>query len=120
MREQALTLESPWRHDAVAGLARIALAQGDDAKAVGALATVLAHSAAGGTLDGSVKPRLIELTCYKVLARARDVGAAAWLTRAHDALRAQAATIDDPDLRRSFLQNIPYHREIGAIGEAST
>ena len=120
MREQALTLESPWRHDAVAGLARIALAQGDDAKAVGALGTVLAHSAAGGTLDGSVKPRLIELTCYKVLARARDVGAAAWLTRAHDALRAQAATIDDPDLRRGFLQNIPYHREIGAIGEAST
>jgi len=35
MREQALTLESPWRNDAVAGLARIALAQGDDAKVHG-------------------------------------------------------------------------------------
>jgi len=120
MRQQALALESAWRYDALAGLARIALAQGDDAKALRHLEIVLAHSAAGGTLDGTVKPRLIELTCYNALARARDVGATAWLKRAHDALRTQATTIDDLDLRRSFLENIPYHREIVAIAEAST
>jgi len=120
MRQQALALESAWRYDALAGLARIALAQGDDAKALRHLEVVLAHSAAGGTLDGTVKPRLIELTCHNALARARDVGATAWLKRAHDALRTQATTIDDLDLRRSFLENIPYHREIVAIAEAST
>jgi hypothetical protein len=68
--------------------------------------------AAGGTLDGTVKPRLIELTCHRVLARAADPRAAAWLARAHDALRAQATTIHDPGLCRSFLHDIPYHREI--------
>ena len=120
MEQQALNLESAWRHDAVAGLARTALARGDDAKALRHVGIVVAHAAAGGTLDGTVKPRLIELTCYKALARARDAGAAAWLRRAHDALRAQAATIEDLDLRRSFLHDIPYHREIVAISQGST
>ncbi|MGZ5276922.1 MAG: hypothetical protein ACXWCU_13500, partial [Caldimonas sp.] len=65
-------------------------------------------------LDGTVKPRLIELTCYRVLAQAGDLRAAEWLTRAHAALQVQAATIPDPALRQGFLQNILYHREIVA------
>jgi tetratricopeptide (TPR) repeat protein len=112
MRREASALGIGWQHDAVAGLAAVALAQGDVAHALAELQTILTHVAAGGTLDGTVKPRLIELTCYRVLAQADDPRAAAWLARAHDALQAQAMTIADVGLRRSFLQAIPYHREI--------
>jgi len=112
MRHEALAIGSPWQHDAVAGLAQVALTQGNDAQALRALQPVLDHVSGGGTLDGSVKPRLIELTCYQVLARCGDPRATEWLTRAHDALQAQATSIHDLGLRRSFLQSIPHHREI--------
>jgi class 3 adenylate cyclase len=120
MRREALAIGSPWQLDAVAGLARVASAQGDDARALRELQPVLGHVAAGGTLDGTVKPRLIELTCHRVLARASDPRAAEWLTRAHDALRAQATSIHDSGLRRSFLQDIPHHREIVATAEGGS
>ena len=81
---------------------------------------VLAHVADGGTLEGTVKPRLIELTCHKVLRKADDPRAAGWLTRARDALRTQATTIHDAELRRRFLQDIPHHREIVELSEATT
>ena len=67
----ALAIGSAWQHDAAAGLAEVALAHDDVAKALAALADVLGLSAAGGTLAGTVKPRLIELTCYKALVRGR-------------------------------------------------
>jgi len=98
-------------------LAQVASAQRDGAQALRELQPLLGHVAAGGTLDGTVKPRLIELTCHKVLARANDPRAAEWLARAHDALLAQATSIHDAGLRRSFLQNIPHHREIVVTAE---
>jgi hypothetical protein len=68
----------------------------------------------GGSLVGTVKPRLIELTCYRVLTRTGDERAGAWLSRAHSGLDVQAATIADAALRRRFLDGIPHHREIAA------
>jgi hypothetical protein len=41
--------------------------------------------------------------------RARDV-----LERAHAKLQEQATKITDEAMRRSFLENVPYHREIVA------
>jgi class 3 adenylate cyclase/tetratricopeptide (TPR) repeat protein len=120
MRRRAAEIDSPWQHDAAAGLAQVALAQGDDTQAFRELEVVLDHLARGGTLVGTVKPRLIELTCYKVLTQACDPSAANWLGRAHAALQAQAMTIPDADLCRGFLQNIPYHREIVSAFEALT
>jgi len=116
-RAQALEIESPWQHDASAWLARVALAQRDGAAALREVKSLLAHLAGGGTLVGTLTPRLIELTCYRVLAGAGGGGdptAAEWLTRAHEALQAQAATIPDAALRQGFLHNIPLHREIVA------
>ncbi len=120
MRQLAQEIDSPWQHDASAGLALVDLAQGDAAGALREVEAVLAHVAAGGTLHGTVKPRLIELTCYQVLSRARDPRAARWLARAHEALQQQAGSIPDPDLCRSFLENVPCHREIVRAFEAST
>jgi hypothetical protein len=47
------------------------------------------------------------------LARARTI-----LDQAHTALLERAAAIDDPDLRRKFLENVPVHREIASAWEA--
>ena len=118
----ALEIGSAEPHDASAGLARVALAEGDTAAALAALQPLLSHVAAGGTLDGTDYPRQIELTCHQALARAGDPAAADWLARAHSALMAQADAIGrdssqhgaDPALRQGFLSNIPHHREIVA------
>ena len=104
----------------------MALAEGDAAAALATLQPLLDHMAAGGTLDGTQDPHLIELTCHQALARAGDPAAADWLARAHTALMAQADAITresrressqhgaGPALRHGFLNNIPYHREIVA------
>jgi predicted ATPase/class 3 adenylate cyclase len=116
-REGASGIGSPWQHEASAGLARVALAAGDDGAAqaaMQALQPLLDHVAAGGTLDGTEVRRLIELTCHQVLARAGDPRADEWLVRAHGALMAQAEALSDAALRQGFLQNIPWHREIVA------
>ena len=113
---RAVEIGSPYRHDAAAGLARVALAEGDTAAALQALQPLLADPAAvadAGLLEGVEFPRLVELTCHRVLEGAGDRDrAAAWLARAHGALQRQAATIADPALRQGFLRNIPAHREI--------
>ena len=133
-RELALEIDSHQQHDASAGLARVALAErsaaGASAAAPAAPATEAAHAAlqalqplldhlaAGGTLDGTEGPRLIELTVHQALALAGDPRAAEWLARAHTALMAQADAISqhstDPALRHGFLNHIPHHRAIVA------
>lgn len=66
------------------------------------------------TNDAARFDRDIELTCHLVLAAAGDARAAGWLQVAHSKLQGEAATIADAALRRSFLTNIPEHREIEA------
>jgi class 3 adenylate cyclase len=118
---RALEIDSALQHDASAGLARVALAEGGAAAAraaVAALQPLLDHVAAGGTMDGTEFPRLIELTCHQALARAGDPRAAEWLERGHTALMAEADAITrhspDAALHQGFLQNIPWRREIVA------
>ena len=113
-RASALEIGDPGHHDATAGLARVALAQGNVAAAMREVEGLLAHLSAGGTLDATEYPRLIELTCHQVLARGGDARAAEWLTRARTNLQAKAATIPDAAMRQGFLGNIPEHREIMA------
>jgi class 3 adenylate cyclase/tetratricopeptide (TPR) repeat protein len=117
----AREIDDPAQHDASAGLARVALAEGDAAGAIAALQAVKALLDAGGTLEGTEYPRLIELTLHHALARVGDPEAVQWLERAHRALMADADAIA-PDLgaseRRMFLENIPHHREIVAAWAA--
>jgi len=113
---RASEISSPYRHDASAGLARVALAQDDTPAAMQALAPLLALGVHGGAdedpLEGVEFPRHVEWTCYRVLTRAGDPRASEWLDRAHGALQTRAATITDAGLRQGFLRNIPIHREI--------
>lgn len=76
---------------------------------------MLAYFANGGTLDGTDEPLRISLTCYQVLQATGDLRAAEVLATAHATLTEQAAKISDAQMRRSFLENVPYHR---AIAEA--
>ena len=117
-RDVAREINSPAQHDATAGLARSALAQGAGPRALQELKPLLDHVAAGGTLGGVDCPREVELTCHRVLAAAGDPRAAEWLKCAHANLQATAVTIGDPEMRRMFLTNIPEHREIVTLWKA--
>ena len=54
----------------------------------------------------------IYLTCYRVLQANDNPRAQSILDVAHQALQEQAVAITDQEMRRSFLENVPYHREI--------
>jgi hypothetical protein len=103
--------------DDLAGQARVMLAQGDAARAGqlawDAMAWIELH---GET--GIEYPTQVYLICYQALRVAAGSDPAA-LARASDVLRrgqgylqAQAAGIQDPALRRSYLENIPFNRDL--------
>jgi class 3 adenylate cyclase/tetratricopeptide (TPR) repeat protein len=121
--EQALTAFSeaktiaksiglPWQHDATAGCARTELAQGKIHKAFAHAQILIAHLDAGGSFDGTENASLILLTCYRVLLKAGDPRAHELLSHAHTELHSKANGIADPDLRISFMTNVPEHREV--------
>jgi hypothetical protein len=66
----------------------------------------------GHGLDGTVEPCLVYLTCYRVLQADQDPRASAVSETAHALLQERAAKIQDETQRRSYLENVPFHREI--------
>jgi hypothetical protein len=104
--------------EAQAGLAQIALAQGDRVQAqhwVDALLPVLeAQPNAGFTT-----PFFTYHTCYRVLTANQDRRAPAVLELGCCLLLDYAAGISDLALRRSFLENVAVHRELQVLHHAS-
>ncbi len=101
--------------EAVAGLVAVALAHGDLAQAQAHVETILeylGHTTL--TTNSTEEPFRVELICYQVLYALGDSRATAVLESAHERLQQQAARIFDPALQRSFLENVPHHREIVA------
>ena len=93
-----------------AGLAHIALAQGDLAGAqaqIEAILPVLAEQPHAGYNN----PFFIYLTCYRVLAANGDSRATALLQQGYDLLQQDAAALDD-DSRDRFLSVVPIHRNL--------
>ena len=97
--------------EAQAGLARVCLAAGDLAGAMGYVEDILSHLERG-TLEGTEQPLLVYLTCYQVLQEAGDVRAPAVLEEGYLLLQEIADKFTDPELRRSFLENVAAHREL--------
>ncbi|HZD56895.1 MAG TPA: tetratricopeptide repeat protein [Anaerolineales bacterium] len=95
-----------------AGLARVALIQGDLSAAQAQVGLILNHLDIGGSLDGTDEPLKVYLTCYSVLEAAHDERAALVLETAHTMLLARANHIQDKAARLAFLEDIPYHREL--------
>ncbi len=103
--EQHMAIESR------AGLARVALLQGNVPRAEDDLAAVLDYLEGDGRVDGMEDPFQVYLTCYQVLQAASDPRADQILERAFDELQAHVCNIDLAS-RRPFLQNVPAHREL--------
>jgi predicted ATPase/class 3 adenylate cyclase len=98
--------------DDFAGLARIAVAQGQTAQALEIVEDILTWIEFYG-LAGIEYPLQVYLTCYHILQstpdRAQEV-----LSAAHGVLMERAASIRDEALRLKFLQDVEVNREIMA------
>jgi DNA-binding SARP family transcriptional activator/predicted ATPase len=105
-------LRDPQRaSEARAGLAQLALLQGDLAEGQRQVAIILPILT--DTLRvGLDEPFLVYLTCYQVLAASNDPRAAAVLQQGYALLQQYASHIQDDALRRSFLENINVHRRL--------
>ncbi len=108
----AQDMGSPYVHDARAGLARAELARGGLQLARAHVEVLLAHAEAGGSFEGTLARRLIELSCWQVLNQAGDERAPRVLQAAHTALMESAAAVQDPALRAAMLSQVPEHRLI--------
>lgn len=100
----------------LAGLARVALAQGQlmQAKAyIDELVPQLTYQ----TYAGIVELLRIYLTCYQVLTAVHDERASKLLTMGYTILQERAAKIESAMLRRSYLQ-IAVHAELRRLYEA--
>ncbi len=104
--------------DALTGLARCAMADGDRSAAQSLLEEALRFLAEGEAQAEDAA--LIYLTGYRLF-NALGLPERAWtcLSRGRRLLRRQAARIADPQIRESFLYNVPVHREILTAGEPS-
>jgi DNA-binding SARP family transcriptional activator/tetratricopeptide (TPR) repeat protein len=114
--EQAVAIfrdmgQSNYVQDPLAGLARVALAQGDGAQALKRVEHILSHGDAG-TVALSHEPPVVYLTCYRVLKAARDPRALRVLASAHALLQRRAARLPDERMRHAYLHGVAAHREI--------
>ena len=73
----------------------------------------MAYLDGDGSLDGAMRRLNILLMCYRVLSANEDPRADGMLQFAHAQLLTLAAQFDE-DARRSFLENVPAHREIAS------
>lgn len=105
--------------DALAGLARLALMNGQVDQAANLVAAVR-DIVKNNSLRGLFMPYRVHLIVYQVLQAAGDfAGAAEVLDQAHAALQKEAAAIGDRLLRRSFLENVSDHCQIMAVWTAA-
>ena len=97
--------------EAIAGLARVCLAQGDLAQAQAHAEEVLTYLETR-SLGGTLEPVRLYLTCYRVLSVNDDPRADDILGEGFRLLQERAAQISDESKRRSYLENVAAHREI--------
>jgi adenylate cyclase len=120
--KQALRLfrehgEPHYAMEVLAGQARTALSQGQSRQAQAHVAEILAYLDGGGTLSNYGMPFAVYATCCQVLEAAGDPRAREILDTAHTLLMEQADGIPDKAMRRSFLENVPWHREIVELAQ---
>lgn len=101
---------------AKAGLAYVALLGGDRANARQFVEEILATPIDAAT-NIIHEPGFIFLVCYQVLITHQDPRAAQILQTACDLVQTQAATIQDPALRQSFLQRVTANRALMALAQ---
>ena len=103
--------------ESLAGLVRVALARNDLSQACAYADEILEHLATG-SLGGSKDPLWVYLSCYQALHAVQDARAEGVLAEAYGRLQEQATRIGDDRLRRSYLEDVDFHREIIAAYQA--
>ena len=71
-------------------------------------------------LEGAIEPLRVYLTCYNVLHAIDDPRAEQVLDAGYRLLQERVEAIDDPAMRRSYLENVPYHRQLVSAWEATS
>jgi len=110
--------------DTLAGLAAAAMARGDLAEARQAVEQIVAWIDANGP-EGLELPVQVYLICHDVLRQAAEQDAAAAeaaqliLEAGHDLLRQRASRINDPTLRRQFLEQVPFNARLQSAWAAA-
>ena len=98
------------------GLASLLLARGNPSGAMQEMEAVLrAVNNTGAGLSALEDPGWAYMTCWRVLRTNSDPRAGQIAAMARAWLQAGAAGIEDDTLRRSFLEQIPWHREIQSL-----
>ncbi len=101
-----------------AGLAWLALNRGEKTAVKTHITPIIEHLKQGETLDGTSRPLYVMLLTYKVLCSLDDPYAATVLASAYGRLVAWADQIIDDKRRSSFLDNVPFNREIALLYES--
>jgi adenylate cyclase len=114
--EEALALaqeveHDPWMMEARAGLARVSLAAGEMDQAMDQVEEILAYLQRGTLVDAD-EPALVYRSCCRVLQAVGDPRAMGVLEEGYQFLQEVAGKMTDDDLRRSFLENVAWHREL--------
>jgi hypothetical protein len=89
----------------------VSLAQGHPSLAQTQVEEILSYLETD-SLEGTDEPFRVYLTCYQVLKANQDPRAQEILTTAHNLLQEHAGNTTDEEMRRSFLENVPAHREL--------
>jgi len=99
------------------GLAQVALAQGDIEGALNQVESILAYLEGGKGLGYGSGPTESYLICVQVLLAADDPRTKEVLERGYSELQGRAKKIKDEALKRSFLENVPWNREVVELWE---
>lgn len=101
--------------EALAGLARIALAAGDLPTTLGYVEQIMAILDQGINLDGTDEPLRVLLTCVQALRAAGDGCSQALLEIAQQKLQELARSAPDEAARKMLVENVPWHAELAAL-----
>jgi class 3 adenylate cyclase/tetratricopeptide (TPR) repeat protein len=104
--------------DSQAGLAKASLSLGDLEQALVHVGGLVDYWEAQGAL-GLDQPVQDMLRCYQVLEAARDPRAPGMLERGYRLLLDCAANIEEEDLRRAFLEEVPGNKELLKVWKSS-
>ncbi len=81
-----------------------------------AFSTPVARGESRHALDSWLEPLRIYAVCYRVLTVVGDSRAVQIRRTGYELLQTWAAMIADPEIRRSFLENVPWNRELAGGG----
>ncbi|MEM7131677.1 MAG: BTAD domain-containing putative transcriptional regulator [Chloroflexota bacterium] len=97
--------------ESLAGLAEVALAQGEVSTAQSNVETIL-PLLSPALLDRASDPLRIYLSCHQVLNQIGDLRAVTVLTEGHRYLQTTAALLEDGEMRQSYLENVLSNRKM--------